>query len=74
MTMLYCDKFYILGGVERRDAPVCCGDKLNDVSGLLSQPCSSPRTCSEPGSKYNTPSCYKGLEKPSHDASGFQWY
>ena len=37
--------------------------------GPLSQPCTSPRTCSELGDVYSPHSCCKGPEKPSHDAT-----
>ena len=37
--------------------------------GPLSLPCTSPRTCNELGDVCAPPSCYKGSEKPSHDAT-----
>jgi len=35
----------------------------------LSQSCTSPRTCNGLGDVFSPPSCCKGQEKPSHEAT-----
>jgi hypothetical protein len=42
--------------------------------GPLSLPCNSPRTCIEQGDECSPPSCCKGSEKPSHDATCSLWF